>query len=170
MIQVTIHGRGGQGAVKAAQLLALAASFENKYAQAFPSFGIERAGAPVEAYCRISEKPILLRSHIDKTDIAIVFDSSLLKLKKIKAKTIIVNSSDKQKIKGSANIYKFDATDIALKIFGKPIVSTIMLAAFSCFTGIIKKESLVEACKEIFPEELFKKNFQAIKEVYKHLK
>ncbi|MEM4640904.1 MAG: 2-oxoacid:acceptor oxidoreductase family protein [Candidatus Pacearchaeota archaeon] len=168
MIQITFHGRGGQGAVKAAQILALAASFDGKYAQAFPSFGIEREGAPVEAYCRIDEKPILLRSQIYNTDIAVIFDSSLLKFKKIKAKKIIVNSTSK--IKNKNRIYSFDATNLALKVFGKPIVNTIMLAVFSYFTKLIKKESLIRACKETFSKELFEKNLMAIEEVYESLR
>lgn len=167
MIQIVIHGRGGQGAVKAAQLLAIAASLQGNYVQAFPQFGIERGGAPVEAYCRISEEPILLRSHVYKADYAIVLDSSLLKIKDIKAKVLIVNSATKKINKKAC---EFDATSVALKIFGKPIVSTAMLAAFSCFTGVIKKSSLLEACKEIFSRELLKKNLEAIEEVYRNLK
>ncbi|MEM4703022.1 MAG: 2-oxoacid:acceptor oxidoreductase family protein [Candidatus Pacearchaeota archaeon] len=167
VIQIVIHGRGGQGAVKAVQLLALAASLEGKYSQAFPSFGIEREGAPVEAYCRISDKPIILRSHVDKADYAIILDSSLLKVKRIQAKTLIINSTNKKINKKAC---EFDATSLALKIFGKPFVNTAMLAVFSCFTGIISRRALIEACKESFSEGLFKKNLQAIEEVYKNLK
>jgi 2-oxoacid:acceptor oxidoreductase gamma subunit (pyruvate/2-ketoisovalerate family) len=162
MIQIVIHGRGGQGAVKAAQLLALAASLEGKYSQAFPSFGVERTGAPVEAYCRIDNKPILIRSQVYEADYAIVLDSSLMRVKEIEAKRIIVNSTNKHRD-------DFDATSIALKIFGKPITSTAMLAAFACFTGIIKKESLIKACKDSFSEELARKNIIVVEEVYKKL-
>ena len=168
MIEIVIHGRGSQGAVKAAQLLALAASLEGKYVQALPSFGIEREGAPVEAYCRVSDKPILLRSHVEKADYAIIFDSSLLKIKKIDSKKIIVNSITGQIYKtGKQEICSFDATNLALEIFGRPFVNTAMLAVFSCFSDVIKKESLIQACKEFFPEELYKKNLKLIEEVYK---
>lgn len=162
MIKIIIYGRGGQGAVKAAHLLALAASLHGKYVQAFPSFGIERQGAPVEAYCRIDENPILLRTSIEKADYAIVLDPSLIKIKKINAKKIIVNSQ--KRIEGT---YSFDATTIAMKIFGRPIFNTIMLAVFSCFSGLISKEKLIEACKETFSGESLKKNLEAIEEVYK---
>ena len=164
MIQIVIHGRGGQGAVKAAQLLALAASLQGKYSQAFPHFSVERTGAPVESYCRISDEKILLRSQVYDADYAIVLDSSLMKIKNIKPrKAIIVNST----IKKQDN---FDATSIALSILGKPIVNTAMLAVFLCFTDILKKESLIKACKEFFSEELSKKNIKIIEEVYNRLK
>jgi 2-oxoisovalerate/pyruvate ferredoxin oxidoreductase gamma subunit len=169
MIQVIIHGRGGQGAVKAAQLLALAASLEGKYVQAFPYFGIERSGAPVEAYCRISDKTILLRSQVYEADYAIVLDASLLKAKEINAgKELIINSAISEKCASKACF--FDATSIALKIFNKPIVSTAMLAAFACHTEVVKKDSLLEACKEFFSHEMLEKNVQVINEVFKKFK
>ncbi|MCS7134512.1 MAG: 2-oxoacid:acceptor oxidoreductase family protein [Candidatus Pacearchaeota archaeon] len=165
MIQIIIHGRGGQGAVKAAQLLALAASLEGKYAQAFPQFGVERSGAPVEAYCRISDEFILLRSHIYSADYAIVLDPSLLNVKNIIAKKLLVNT--KKHLKDS---FTFDATSIAMKIFGRPVVNTIMLAAFSFFTKTISKKSLLEACKETFSGIVLKKNLLAVEEAYKKIK
>ncbi|MCX6742017.1 MAG: 2-oxoacid:acceptor oxidoreductase family protein [Candidatus Pacearchaeota archaeon] len=168
MIEIIFHGRGGQGAVKSAQILALAASIEGKYAQAFPNFGIERSGAPVEAYCRISDEPILLRSQIYEADYAVVLDSSLLKIKDIKAKKkIIVNSSvGKCDLKETC---AFDATTLALQVFGKPIVSTAILAIFSGFTNVVKKESLVKACGDFFSGDVLRKNVVIINEVYKKI-
>lgn len=168
MIEIVFHGRGGQGAVKSAQILALAASLEGKYAQAFPNFGIERSGAPVESYCRISDEPILLRSQIHEADYAVVLDSSLLKIKDIHAKKkIIVNSSTgKCDLKGSC---AFDATTLALQVFGKPIVSTAILGVFSAFTDIVKKESLVKALEDFFSGDVLRKNVVIINEVYKKI-
>jgi pyruvate ferredoxin oxidoreductase gamma subunit len=85
MIEIRFHGRGGQGAVTSAELLALAAIGEGKYAQAFPSFGPERRGAPVVAFCRISDEPIRIRANIYEPDIVVVLDSSLLKIVNVAA-------------------------------------------------------------------------------------
>ena len=174
MIEIIIHGRGGQGVVKSAQILALAASLEGKYAQAFPNFGIERSGAPVEAYCRIDNKPILLRNQIKEADYAIVLDSSLMRIKRITTKKKLIMNSTAGKFCSSDlknNSCSFDATSIALKNFNKPVVSTAMLAVFSCFTETIKKASLIAAIKETFPDKnTFQKNLNTIDEIYKLLK
>jgi len=83
MVEIRFHGRGGQGAVTAASVLARAAGFDDKYAQGFPAFGVERRGAPVKAFCRISDKPINTRSQIYSPDIIIVLDQSLMHLPEI---------------------------------------------------------------------------------------
>ena len=85
MIEIRFHGRGGQGAVTSAELLALAAIEEGKYAQAFPSFGPERRGAPVLAFCRIGDEPIKIRANIYEPDIVVVLDASLLKIVNVAA-------------------------------------------------------------------------------------
>ena len=85
MIEIRFHGRGGQGAVTSAELLALAAIGEGKYAQAFPSFGPERRGAPVVAFCRISDEPIRIRANIYEPDLVVVLDASLLKIVNVAA-------------------------------------------------------------------------------------
>ena len=97
MIEIRFHGRGGQGAVTSAELLALAAIGEGKYAQAFPSFGPERRGAPVVAFCRIDEERIRIRANIYEPDIVVVLDSSLLKIVNVaaglKSNGIVVTTS-----------------------------------------------------------------------------
>ena len=98
MIEVRFHGRGGQGAVTSAELMALAAIAEGKYAQAFPSFGPERRGAPVQAFLRISDTPIRLREKIYEPDVVLVLDPSLLATANVKAGlkpggTLMANSS-----------------------------------------------------------------------------
>ena len=85
MIELRLHGRGGQGAVTSAELLAQAAINQGKYAQAFPSFGPERRGAPVVAFCRISDEPIRLRTNIYNPDLVLVLDPSILRLVKVTA-------------------------------------------------------------------------------------
>ena len=133
MKQIRIHGRGGQGVVTAAELVAIAAFANGHYAQAFPSFGVERTGAPVESYARIDDKPIRTREHIQNPDILIVQDASLLSdidvTKGCTDKTIAIINTAKKKSElniklPKENVYTVDATKIALKIFGKNLGSS----------------------------------------------
>lgn len=170
MIEVRIHGRGGQGAVTTAQLLAVAAFHEGKYAQAFPFFGVERQGSPSTSFVRISDKPILIREQIYEPDYAIIFDPSLIKLvdasKGVK-KTMVINTSEKIK-KG----FGYDVTSKALKIFGKPIINTLILGSFAAFTGIVRLDSLLKAVEQKFAgkNDLIDKNKRAIREAYEEAK
>src|SRR4030066_1928203 len=110
MIEIRLHGRGGQGAVTSAELLALGAIKEGRYAQAFPSFGPERRGAPVVAFCRISDEDIKIRANIYEPDIVVVLDASLLKIVNVaaglKSDGIIVTTSKNspEKVKESLKI------------------------------------------------------------------
>lgn len=162
-ISIVFHGRGGQGAVKASQILAYAASLEGKYVQAFPNFGIERQGAPLEAYCRISNKKIFSRNEIINPDYAVVLDETLLNIKKIEAKEIIINSEDKKFTK------TFDATKLALEILGKNIVNTSMLAVFCYYTKIVSKENLLLTLKEFFSGKILEKNTEIINQTFEKL-
>lgn len=172
MIEIRIHGRGGQGAVTTASLLAIAAFHDNKYSQAFPSFGPERGGSPVIALARIDDKEINLRSNVYEPDILIVLDASLVKdvdvTKGLKKNgIIIINTKKKKKIK-NFKTYSVDATSIALKIIGKPIVNTALLGAFSKITGIISLNAFEKAIEEYFKnkKELIDPNKELIKNVY----
>lgn len=157
MIAISTYGRGGQGAVKAAQLLAVAAFIEGFHVQSFPFFGVERRGAPVQAFVRIDKEPILTRSQIKEADYAIILDPSLYAL--AKAKKILVNTSKKiQQAK------TFDAASLALKVFPQG-VNTAMVCAFVLHTNIIKVESLIQACRQLFSEDALNKNLRIIKEV-----
>lgn len=186
MIQIRIHGRGGQGVVTAAELIAIAAFKEGKISQAFPFFGVERTGAPVEAFARIDDKPIRTREQVNNPDILIIQDPTLVGTVPLdrgcgKDTIIIVNTKKKKEdliaplTKGvwgisSKKIYTIDATDIALKTFGKNIVNTTILGAFAKATKLIKLESLKEAIKEKFGEKgeaVIDKNIKAIEEAYK---
>jgi pyruvate ferredoxin oxidoreductase gamma subunit len=166
IISIRIHGRGGQGAVTTAQLLAIAAFHDGKYAQAFPFFGVERQGSPSTSFVRISEKPIQVREQIYCPDYAIVFDPALIKMvdasKGVK-KTMIVNTSEKIS-KG----YSQDVTSKAIKIFGKPIINTLILGSFAAFTHVVSLDSLLKSVEQKFAgkRDLIDKNKQAIKEAY----
>ena len=179
MIQVRIHGRGGQGVVTAAELIAIAAFKNGKEAQAFPSFGVERTGAPVESYVRLNDEPIILREQIYQPNILIIQDASLLEsidiTKGADKKTIaIINTAKtKENLKINLpknNIYTIDATKIALEIIGKNIVNTVILGAFAKITGLVDLASLKQAVAEKFigHDELIAKNIKAIEQAYKN--
>lgn len=178
MINVVIHGRGAQGAVTFSQILAVAANHHGKYCQAFPSFGPERCGAPVEAFARVSDKQINLRSEVYEPDIAVVLDASLLKVKDItsglrKNGTIIINTNkelSELSIKNKQNfkVYGVDATAVALKILKKNIVNTAMLGAFVAVTGLVTLDDVHKGIETRFEgqEDLIKLNKEVVRSVY----
>jgi pyruvate ferredoxin oxidoreductase gamma subunit len=160
VIEVRFHGRGGQGAVTSAELVALAAISEEKYAQSFPSFGPERRGAPVQSFTRVSEEPIRLRSGILKPDLVVVLDPSLIEvggaLNGLKPDGIIVINTRKSlaEIKKEFSIKNrtaiVNATNIAQEILGLPITNTTMIGALVKASGIVKMESLIEPLRHRF--------------------
>jgi pyruvate ferredoxin oxidoreductase gamma subunit len=175
-IEIRWHGRGGQGSVTSAELLALAAISEGKYAQAMPSFGPERRGAPVLAFNRVHEKrPILNRAGVVNPDIVIVLDPGLLEILDVTTGLkengyIIVNSSQTiDKIKKHFNcncrLAVVDASSIAKETLGVNIVNTTMLGALIKTTGLIKIESLEEPIKERFGAKA-SNNIQASRRAY----
>jgi len=178
MTQIRIHGRGGQGAVTAAELIAIAAHLDGKETQAFPSFGVERTGAPVEAFARIDDQPIRTRSHIYNPDVLIIQDASLLTAVNVfngasnKTITIINTSKSKEDLEvdfSKENLHVIDATKIALEELGKNIVNTVVLGAFAKQTGLVSIDSLKKAIREKFGEksaELAEKNIKAIERAY----
>ncbi len=177
MIEIRFHGRGGQGAVTAANILAEAAFLEGKYVQAFPFFGVERRGAPVTAFTRIDEKPIRIKTQIYEPDVVVVLDPSLLDTVDVTAGLkeggmVIVNTEKTreeilQKLKKKpAKLALVDATTIALEILGLPITNTSILGAVAKATGIVKIESVEEAIKDAFSGELGEKNARAAKEAF----
>lgn len=144
MIQIAILGRGGQGVVKASQLLAKAAFYDNKQSQASPFFGTERRGSPAFAYVRIDDKAIRTKEHVYNADYLIILDSTLFgdknqEIEEINARKIIINSH-----KNFPNAMSFDATEIA-KEFPQAL-NTVMIAAFCALTGTVSKQALIEAC------------------------
>jgi len=179
MIQIRIHGRGGQGVVTAAELIAIAAFKNGQQAQAFPSFGVERTGAPIESYVRLDDRPIIAREQIYRPDILIIQDASLLDsvdvAKGADKKTMVIINSGKNKADlkinlPQANLHAIDATKIAMEIIGKNIVNTVILGAFAKATGIISLESLKFAIAEKFSgrPDLIAKNIKAIERAYEN--
>ncbi len=172
------HGRGGQGAWTASELLARAAIHEGKYIQSFPEFGPERMGAPVKAYTRISDEPIRLHCTVYKPNLAIVMDPTLLATIPVteglgENGILIVNTPKtpkkiKEELKmAEGTIWTVPATDIAMRILGRFITNTAMLGVVARATGIVKMESIEKVVQERFPGPLGEKNIGVIKEAYK---
>jgi len=175
MIEIRFHGRGGQGAVTSAELLALAAIGEGKYAQAFPSFGPERRGAPVVAFCRIDDERIRIRANVYEPDIVVVLDSSLLKIVNVaaglKPNGILVTTSPdspekvKEELKMKHRIAVVDASKIAREVLGVPITNTTMLGSLVKASGLVKRESFISPLKERFGR-IAEKNISAFERAY----
>ncbi len=176
LVEIRWHGRGGQGVVTSAELLAKAAIEEGKYAQAFPSFGPERRGAPVLAFARISEKqPIRIRAEITQPDVVVVHDSSLVRTVNVtsglKGKgVLIINTrrllgSLEPELENSWRLAMVDATKIARELLGVPIVNTAMLGALLRATGVVKLESLFEPLERRFGRQA-ERNINAMKRAF----
>ncbi len=172
--EIRIHGRGGQGAVTTAELIAIAAFKDGKFSQAVPNFGPERRGSPVEAYCRLSKEFITLRTQVYDPDYVIVLDDSLVSVLDItkgltKQGMVLINSEGKKKF-GSFPTYTVDANKIAMDVLGKPLVNTVMLGAFAKATKLVSLKSLVEAIGERFEGAIRDKNVDAIRRAYEETK
>lgn len=170
MIEIRFHGRGGQGVVTASEILAVSVFKDGNYCQAFPNFGPERAGAPVESYCRVDKKPILIRTHVDKPDFVVLFDPLLPKYvsvtKELKEDGILIINS-KNKINKNIKQFVVNATDIALETLGKPIVNTAMLGALVKAIGIVKLNTVLDVVRERFVGDLGERNAKAVEKAYK---
>jgi pyruvate ferredoxin oxidoreductase gamma subunit len=180
MFQVRIHGRGGQGVVSGAEMLSVAAFVEGRYAQAFPSFGSERMGAPVMAFCRIDVKEIRLREPVLEPDAVIIQDPTLLHqvdlFKGLHARGyILINSTRSFNELGlgdftrgfrQVRLCNVPATEIALKHVGRPVPNVPLLGAFAAITHEVGIESIVAAIREKFPPALAQKNVAAASEAF----
>lgn len=180
MFQIRIHGRGGQGVVTAAELLSAAAFVEDKYAQAFPSFGSERMGAPVVSYCRIDEKDIRSREPINTPDALIIQDSTLLNSVDVfqglnPEGYILINSRRSFEELGIADfVAKFPpthvcdvgATELALKHVGRPVPNAALLGGFAAISGQISLSSVEKAIHEKFPGDVGEANAAAAREAF----
>ncbi|XRP97005.1 pyruvate ferredoxin oxidoreductase subunit gamma [Methanocaldococcus sp. 16A] len=173
MIEIRFHGRGGQGAVTAAQILAKAAFYDGKYCQAFPFFGVERRGAPVMAFTRIDDKKIRLRSQIYNPDYVVVQDATLLEsvnvVEGLKENGAVVINTVKDDLDLGFKTYTIDATGIALDVLGIPIVNTAMVGAFAGATKLVTLESVKKAILDTFKGKLGEKNAKAAEVAYNEM-
>lgn len=169
MFQIRIHGRGGQGVVTAAELLSVAAFTEGHHAQAFPSFGSERTGAPVAAFCRIDDRPIRTREPVVAPDFVIIQDATLLGHVDVLAGLrpdggVLVNAPDEAPVIGGA--LTVPATELALRHVGRPVPNAALLGGFAAATGRLRLESVVAAIRGRFSERVAAGNIAAAREAY----
>ncbi|MFZ5633905.1 MAG: 2-oxoacid:acceptor oxidoreductase family protein [Bacillota bacterium] len=177
MYEIRIHGRGGQGSVATAELLAIAAFKSGKYSQAFPYLGGggERRGAPVQAFCRIDEKPVELKCQVRQPDYLIVQDVSLIEIVDIfeglkKGGTVLINSPGTPRElglrAGDFKIYNFPATEVAMEVLKKPVMNTAMIGAFAAYTGLFDTGPLKYAIQYKFPGETGMNNVTAMERAF----
>lgn len=175
MFQVRIHGRGGQGVVTAAEMLSVAAFLEGKHSQAFPSFGSERMGAPVMAFCRIDDKSIRLREPVMTPDALIIQDTTLLHQVNLFEGLaidgyVLINSSRDLEQLGleeflspypKDHVVTSPASRLATEHVGKPLPNAALLGGFAAMTGVIALASVEAAITEKFPPKIAAANISA---------
>jgi len=174
--EIRFHGRGGQGAVTAAELLARAAIFDGKYAHSFPLFGSERRGAPVSGFTRISDTPIRTREQIYEPDYVVVLDPALHMFVNVaqglrSRGLILVNTKESPHeiahvLKTVSKVYAVDATGIAIEVLKHPITNTVILGALAKTSGLISLDALRRAIIEKFPASLGQANLKAAEVAY----
>ncbi|MEU6541273.1 2-oxoacid:acceptor oxidoreductase family protein [Streptomyces sp. NPDC047000] len=183
MFQVRIHGRGGQGAVTAAELLSLAAFREGRHAQAFPSFGSERTGAPVTAFCRTDDAPIRAHEPVTRPDALVIQDATLLHQVNVfeglrPGGTVLINSPRRSEELGLASltgtvpgavVLTVPATAIAVRHVGRPVPSAVLLGGLAALTGCVRIGSLTAAIEERFPGALGAANAAAAREAFERV-
>ena len=175
MFQVRIHGRGGQGVVTAAETLSIAAFREGKHAQAFPSFGSERTGAPVVAYCRIDTREIRVREPIMQPDALIIQDPTLLHQVDVFAGLapdgyVLINTGKTFEQLGldqyfadfkPGRVQAVPATELAMKHVGRPVPNAALLGGFAALTAEVGLDSVIAAIRDKFSGKIAEGNVAA---------
>jgi pyruvate ferredoxin oxidoreductase gamma subunit len=172
MLQIRIHGRGGQGVVTAAELLSVAAFLEGRHAQAFPSFGSERTGAPVVSFCRIDDRPIRSHEPISRPDALIVQDPTLLHQVDVfgglrDGGSVLINTGrgiadlGLDDVAGRFRLVTVPASDLAREHLGRPIPSAALLGAFAAASGYVGIDAVAAAIGERFSGNLSTGNVAA---------
>jgi pyruvate ferredoxin oxidoreductase gamma subunit len=183
MFQVRIHGRGGQGVVTAAELLSIAAFREGRHAQAFPSFGSERTGAPVVAFCRIDDREIRLREPVLEPDALIIQDPTLLHQVDVfgglaRDGYILINTTRTFDALGVAEFVRgfpaerlctVPATELSLKHVGRPLPNAALLGGFAAVSGRISLQSVAAAIAERFAGKVAEGNIAAATEAFAYV-
>jgi pyruvate ferredoxin oxidoreductase gamma subunit len=184
MFSIRIHGRGGQGAVTAAELLSVAAFDEGRHAQAFPTFGSERTGAPVVSFCRIDDRPIRMREPITDPDAVIVADPTLLHQVDLFAGLdsddfLLVNTSrtltglgldDLVEQLTPEHVATVPATEIAREHLGRPLPNAALLGAFAALTGQVSLRAVLDAIRGRFPGSVGEGNTRAAETAHDHVR
>jgi pyruvate ferredoxin oxidoreductase gamma subunit len=184
MLQIRIHGRGGQGVVTAAEMLSIAAFAQGRHAQAFPSFGSERTGAPVVAFCRIDDREIRLREPILAPDVLIVQDPTLLHQVDVFQGLqpdgyVLINSKRSFDALGVGEIAQrfrrermltVPATEIALKHLGRPLPNAVLLGGFAALAGLVTLDAVAHAIRAKFSGKVADGNVAAATEAYQFVR
>ena len=175
LTEIRWHGRGGQGAVASAEMLAIAAIEEGKSAQAFPSFGPERRGAPVMAFTRVSDDFIYLRTGVTDPDVVVVLDPTVMSAVDVTAGLkdgglVVANTSKRKKELAeefgiTARLATVDADKIANEEIGRPITNTTMMGALVKATGLVELDSLAKQIEKRVPG-VAEKNVKAMRRAY----
>ena len=180
MFQIRIHGRGGQGVVTAAEMLSIAGFEDGEHAQAFPTCGSERTGAPVTAFCRIDDREIRVREPIAEPDALIIQDPTLLHQVKVFSGLrddgfVLINTSrglDELGLGEFAEGFRpgrlvtLAASEIARNRFGRPLPNTALLGGFAAMTGLVSLESVSRAIRQKFSGEIADSNVLAAEDAY----
>ena len=177
MKETRIHGRGGQGSLVLAQFMAIAALEDGKFGQAFPFLGGggERRGKPIMAFCRLSDRPIRLRSRVAEPDYVIVQDATIMGeldvTEGLKDGGLVLLNTDKRVedlgLSGKPfEAHTISADNLARRILGRPIINTALLGAFAAITNEITLQSALNAVRSKFPGRLGEKNAQVVQESY----
>jgi pyruvate ferredoxin oxidoreductase gamma subunit len=178
MFEIRVHGRGGQGVVTAAELLSVAAFTDGRHAQAFPSFGSERTGAPVVAFCRIDERAIRAHDPIAEPDALIIVDPTLLHQVDVfgglrGGGDVLINTArgvdDLRLEELDARIVAVPATELARAHLGRPLPNAALLGGFAALTGAVSIESVLLAIRGRFGEDVGRRNAAAAKRAYELL-
>ena len=180
MFQIRLHGRGGQGVVTGAEMLSVAAFLQGRHAQAFPSFGSERTGAPVVAFCRIDDKEIRLREPILAPDALIIQDPTLLHQVEVFSGLqphgyILINTTRSFEELGIGEfiasfrperLCTVPATELAVKHVGRPLPNAALLGGFAAVTGLLGLDSVAAAIRDKFPGRVAEGNVAAATAAY----
>jgi pyruvate ferredoxin oxidoreductase gamma subunit len=183
VFQVRIHGRGGQGVVTAAELLSVAAFDEGQYAQAFPSFGSERTGAPVVSYCRMDKSPIRTREPVNAPNALIIQDATLIHQVDLFSGLapggyVVINTSRSLLELGledalagqlTSHVTCCPATEIATLHIGRAVPNVVLLGALAGLTGVVSLTGVTKAVTERFPGELGERNATAASKAYAYM-
>ena len=184
MFAIRIHGRGGQGVVTAAEMLAIAAFEDGEHAQAFPTFGSERTGAPVTSFCRIDDRPIRLREPIAAPDALIVQDPTLLHQVDLFAGAgddayFLINTTKEFAELGIDEFVRrlrpertatVPAAEIAKRELGRPLPNTSLLGAFAAITGLVSLDAVGKAIDQKFSGEIAARNRAAAGVAFEHVR
>ena len=184
MLQIRLHGRGGQGVVTAAEMLSIAAFEQGRHAQAFPSFGSERTGAPVVAFCRIDDAEIRLREPVLQPDVLIVQDPTLLHQVDVFQGLrpdgyVLINTrrsfgelglADIQQRFRAERLTTVPATEIAMRHLGRPLPNAVLLGGFAALSGLVTLDAVQHAIRDTFSGKVAAANEAAAAEAFDYVK